>query len=253
MTAILKRSPYQGVRQILRFNWPKYLVSTVCISAASFARPFFPKLNRPFLFVVILPAVYWTCSSLLASHYIYDRSHLYDFSWLPGLLKICPSRWLNVHCGLDETSAPIAAAFRGGSGEVIDIFDPRAMTENSIRKARAARHNATLSTPARFYELPFPDKAFDAVFCIFAAHELRHHADRVRLFTEIARLLTPRGTFLLVEHLRDGPNFLAFGPGFLHFHSWHSWLQAAQDANLVCRTEFPFTPFVRVATFGRRI
>ncbi|HEV2132853.1 MAG TPA: class I SAM-dependent methyltransferase [Terracidiphilus sp.] len=253
MTAVPQRDPFQGVRQILRFNWPKYAAAAAITGAVTFVAPLLPMSAGFVLLAASLPVVFWTASSLLISHYVYDRSHLYDFSWLPLVLKISPKHWLNVHCGLDETSALLAARFPDAAGEIVDIFDPCAMTENSIRQARAAQHNATRSTPARFHALPFPAGAFDAVFCIFTAHELRRHADRVRLFAEIARLLAPGGTFVLVEHLRDWPNFPAFGPGFLHFHTWRAWQQAAHEADLVGRTDFPFTPFVRIAAFRRRI
>jgi SAM-dependent methyltransferase len=253
MTAVSHRDPYQGVLQIVRFNWPKYLAAAACIGAAALSRPMLPSSDRLILLVVTMPVLHWTFASLLVSHLVYDRSHLYNLAWLARTFNSSPRRWLSIHCGLDETSALIAATFPDASGEVTDIFDPRAMTENSIRQARAAQSNAACSTPACFYALPFDNGAFDAVFCIFAAHELRRHTDRVRLFAEIARLLAPDGNFILVEHLRDWPNFLAFGPGFLHFHSWRAWRRAAREAGLTLRSEFPFTPFVRVTIFGRAV
>jgi SAM-dependent methyltransferase len=253
VTAVLKRDPYQGVRQILRFNWPKYAAAAACVGVAAVVRELLPAADRIILLAATVPVLFWVLFSLLVSYYVYDCSHFYDLSWLPRARTRSPHRWLSIHCGLDEISPLLAAEFPDAYGEVVDIFDPRAMTENSIRQARRAQPSRVHSTPAHFYALPYSAGAFDAVFCIFAAHELRRHADRVRLFTEIARILAPYGAFILVEHLRDWPNFLAFGPGFLHFQSWRSWQRAAQDAGLVCRTEFPFTRFVRVAMFGRCI
>jgi SAM-dependent methyltransferase len=253
MTAIPHRDPYQGVLQIVRFNWPKYLVATACIGAAEGVRPLLAPPLSILLLVITGHVLFWTVSSLLISHYVYDRSRLYELSWLPRARTRSPRRWLSIHCGFDEMSPLLAAEFPDAYGEVVDIFDPRAMTENSIRQARRAQPGTVHSTPARFYALPYSARAFHTVFCIFAAHELRRHADRVRLFTEIARILAPYGAFILVEHLRDWPNFLAFGPGFLHFHSWRAWQRAARDAGLILRAEFPFTPFVRVASFGRSL
>lgn len=253
MKATAQRDPYKGVRQIVRFNWPKYLSAATYIGAAAIARPLLPLPGRVILLAATMPVLYWTVASLLASHYIYDCSHFYELTWLARALNRSPRRWLSIHCGLDETGALLAASFPDASGKVVDIFDPRAMTENSIRQARAAQPDAACSAPASFYALPFGTGAFDAVFCIFAAHELRRHGDRVRFFKEIARLLTRGGEFVLVEHLRDWPNFLAFGPGFLHFHSWRTWGKAACDAGLTVRTDFPFTPFVRIAILGRAV
>jgi ubiquinone/menaquinone biosynthesis C-methylase UbiE len=101
--------------------------------------------------------------------------------------------------------------------------------------------------------LAFPAEWFDAAFCIFAAHELRHHDQRVRLFGEIARILTPGGRFILMEHSRDWRNFLAFGPGFLHFFSESGWRKAASDAGLTVLTELSMTPFVHVYVLRRAI
>jgi hypothetical protein len=56
---------------------------------------------------------------------------------------------------------------------------------------------------------------------------------------------------ILMEHSRDGWNFLAFGPGFLHFFSRREWRRAALDAGLALQTEFSRTPFVRVYQLRR--
>lgn len=253
MTARPQRDRYQGMLQILRFNWPKYLAAGGFMAVAGCAWPMLPTAGRDILLAATVPVVWWTLASLLISHCVYDRSHFYDLAWLQNVLGKNPRRWLSIHGGLDETSSLLRAVFPHGSGEVADIFDPNAMTEDSIRQARRAQRNPTQSAPAHFYSLPYASGSFEAVFCIFAAHELRRHADRVRLFTELARLLTPGGVLVLVEHLRDWPNFLAFGPGFLHFHSWRAWQKATDDAGLACGAEFPFTPFVRVAVFGRAL
>ena len=49
----------------------------------------------------------------------------------------------------------------------------------------------------------------------------------------------------MIEHMRDPANFLAFGPGFVHFFSRSTWLRALSDAGLSVREEFALTPFLR--------
>jgi hypothetical protein len=49
-----------------------------------------------------------------------------------------------------------------------------------------------------------------------------------------------------MEHSRDLWNFVAFGPGFLHFFSQRAWRKAAFEAGLTIRSEFSMTPFVHV-------
>jgi SAM-dependent methyltransferase len=251
MNTIPSRRPYQGVVQMLQFNWRSYVATAGSIGVALLALPFLPEPVRTVLLLGTAPALFWLISSLLVSHYVYDRFPLYDLNWVCSTLSRAPRRWINFHCGLDETSAILAAIFPDAASQVVDIFDPLAMTETSIRVARRVTHHTIPSTSMRYDSLTFPAESFDAAFSIFAAHELRHHDQRVRLFREIARTLTPDGEFILMEHSRDWRNFLAFGPGFLHFFSQRAWRKAASDGGLTVRTERSTTPFVHVYVLRR--
>jgi SAM-dependent methyltransferase len=251
MNTIPPRRPYQGVVQILQFNWRSYVATTASIGVALLVLPFLPSLGRTVLLLGTASALFWLASSLLVSHYVYDRFPLYDLNWVCSVLCRAPRRWMNIHCGLDETSALLAAIFPDAASQVVDIFDPLVTTETSIRAARRVTHHTIPSTPMRYDSLAFPAEWFDAAFSIFAAHELRHHDQRVRLFGEIARTLSPNGEFILMEHSRDWRNFLAFGPGFLHFFSQCAWRKAASDAGLTVRAELSMTPFVHAYILRR--
>jgi hypothetical protein len=98
--------------------------------------------------------------------------------------------------------------------------------------------------------LPAAARDLDAAFLAFAAHELRDHAARAELFRALADRLAPAGRVIVVEHLRDAPNFAAFGPGFTHFLSRPTWLRTFAAAGLAVRDEFPITPLVRVFVLG---
>ena len=63
--------------------------------------------------------------------------------------------------------------------------------------------------------------------------------------------MTEGGAIVLLEHLRDLPNFVAFGPGFLHFHSRKAWLKDIQEAELRVEREHSVTPFVRCFVLRR--
>ena len=245
------RTPYQGVMQILSFNWPKYAWTAAMICVAVVAWPLASVGVRAATIVFIAPALFWTVSSLAVSYYVYDRYPLYDFGWLRLALAASPGRWVNIHAGLDETSALIEAQFAGARGEIVDIFDAKTMTEPSIERARQRGGAQRDAVRARYDSLPFQDAQFDAAFLIFAAHELRKHSKRVTLFKEVARVLDAGGELVLMEHLRDGWNFAAFGPGALHFFSQRVWTRAAREAGFELKCEFSRTPFVRVFILRR--
>ncbi len=251
MNTIRSRRRYQGVVQILQFNWRFYVATAGCVGVALLALPFLPKSGRIILLLGTAPVLFWLTSSLLVSHYIYDRFPLYDLSWICSVLSRAPRRWISIHCGLHETSAILAAIFPDAVSQVVDIFDPLVMTETSIQAARRVAHHTVPSSSMCHDSLAYPAEWFDAAFSIFAAHELRHHDQRVKLFGEIARILTPDGEFILIEHSRDWRNFLAFGPGFLHFFSKSAWRKAASDAGLTVVTERSMTPFVHVYVLRR--
>ena len=142
-------------------------------------------------------------------------------------------------------SSRLEAMFPGSEGRIVDVYDPREMTESSIRRARDL-HPAAGSIRARPAALPLPGNACDAAFLIFSAHEIRDPGTRLRFFNEVRRVLEPGGRAILVEHLRDTANFLAFGPGFLHFLPRREWVGLAHASGLDIIEEFAFTPFVRI-------
>jgi SAM-dependent methyltransferase len=245
------RGRYQGMVQILQYNRRFYGSALAAVALALFISPRVPPMWRVLLISAAAPTLFWVCSSLLVSHYIYDLFPLYDLSWLSRSLSQAPGRWVNIHAGLDETSKLLAALFPFAEGKVLDIYDPREMTEPSIEQARRISAAPVRAIPADWRALPLPDHELDAVFLVFAAHELRRHEARVQLFRELARVLRHGGEVALVEHSRDWANFLAFGPGFLHFFSKRTWRRAADAARLQVRTDFSITPFVHVFILRR--
>lgn len=95
------------------------------------------------------------------------------------------------------------------------------------------------------------DSECDAAFVVFSAHEIRDPASRFRFFKELRRILKPSGRLLMVEHLREAWNFVAYGPGFLHFYSRSEWTRLAEDAGLSVEAERSLTPFGRCFVFAR--
>jgi hypothetical protein len=247
------RGRFQGVLQILRFNWRFYLAATGGAAIAFLVAVQLPPLWRVPLIAGCSLAIYWTCSSLLASYYIYDWYPIYRLNWLARQLPKAPSRWVNIHAGLDETSHLLPELFPSAKGRVLDIYDPREMPEHSIKEARRMSPSPVDAMPARWNSLPLGSETIDVALVMFAAHELRRDQARVQLLGELARALTSDGEVALIEHTRNWANFLAFGPGFFHFFSKSSWRHAASAAGLQVRKEISITPFISVFMLGRTI
>ena len=249
----LPRERLHGLRQIVRFNWPYYVVGTVAAAAAPPIAWTLPVTSNAMLTIAYCGsalACLWILGSLAASWIVYDRSSLMSGTWIREALGYRPHSWISIHAGFDEMTPILRGLFEGSRGRGIDIYEAEEMTEGSIGRARRVlpAHGAQ---PARFDNLPAGSDSLDAVFVLLSAHELRSHAARLALFDEIRRATKPGGRVIVAEHLRDAANFVAFGPGFLHFHSRHAWTRCFSDARFGIYDEFAITPFVRVFVLRR--
>jgi SAM-dependent methyltransferase len=223
------RAPLQGVRQIIRFNWPFYVTATAVILIAL-------SLGGPWLQALAAATAYLTIASLAASYWVYDHSDLYHLTWLPAALPTPCQQALNLHAGLDEFTPLLRAHLPQTHWQTADFYNPAEMTEPSIARARTAG-----AAPLDYRHWPYPDASLDAVLLLFAAHEIRHPAGRRALFAEAARCLRPGGRILVLEHLRDLPNLAVYGPGAFHFFSRQSW--KASWPSLALKHEHRLTPF----------
>jgi len=253
LTQRLLTTRYKGMFQILLYNWPHYLWSSltgIAGVAAVIALPL-PVEVKAAAIVAIGIGFGWLTCSLWASHHIYDASKLYEFRWVKQLLSPRPKRWVNIHAGLDETSLKLLDIFPTESATVLDIYDPITMSEPSIRRARRLTPSKVPAIKSDFRNLPVGNRAADTVFVIFAAHEIRDPIQRIHFFMELNRILEPGGKLLLVEHLRDFANFAAFGPGFFHFLPLAEWLRLGRETGFVVFKQIKITPFVRVFVLGK--
>lgn len=245
----------RGVRQIVEFNWPRYAAAVplaLVMVGVALVLPMPSALGWACAMGGGL-LLWWTAASLAVSHWVYDRSGLYDLAWLPALGVRGGCRWAMIHAGLDEFSVSLAERLGADPVVVLDIYDPATMGEPSIVRARdrERRTGRLFGTAATHDRLPVGDASLDAVFLIMAAHEIRSGAGRAALLAEVRRALAPDGTVIVVEHLRDGANAAAFGPGAMHFVSRGRWIEAFAAAGLRIDQETGWTPFVRIFKLGR--
>lgn len=246
-----ERAPFQGVRQIARYNARFYLAAPlVCAAFFSIGKNrALPRQAGVLLNTGGALSAWWTFSSLLVSHWVYDRSPLYHWRWIEFFLGRAPQRWANLHCGLDESSSALRELFPDSSGESLDFFDPNFMSEPAIAIARRQQKSIAdgdMAASINFRKFPQCNNCFDTIFLIFSAHEIRDAKLRATFFKEVHRVLQSGGRVLLVEHPRDLANFAAFGPGFFHFYSRAHWRNLARETGFAILREDAITPFVRV-------
>jgi uncharacterized membrane protein YphA (DoxX/SURF4 family)/SAM-dependent methyltransferase len=251
--AARRRGAFEGLLQIVRFNAPLYALGTlaaIVAAAAAIALPA-PAWLAALLLSGAAAATFWLAASLAVSHLVYDRSPLSRWTWIEAALGFAPQTWVNLHAGFDEATPAIRAMFPGSAGRCFDFFDPAEMTEPSILRARRLAAGEGAAEPVDFRCLPLVDESVDAALLLLAAHELRRRPSRVALLGELRRALAPGGKIVLAEHLRDGMNFLAFGPGCLHFWSAREWRNNAAAAGLTVERELQLTPWVNVFILRR--
>lgn len=235
----LKRKPFQGISNIIRFNWHFYVIVGIMVVALSLLKSVFPQVLQSLLTIGIVLLIIPVIISLLASFYVYDLSDLYHLKWLNN----CNGKSiLTINAGFDETSQLIQNKFPQASLRICDFYNPARHTEISIKRARRLYPPKPETIQVTSEHLPFPENTFDKSVVILSAHEIRNAVERIAFFSELNRVT--EGQVFVTEHLRDLNNFLAYNIGFFHFYSRKCWLQTFEQANLAVKHEIKITPFI---------
>lgn len=236
------RSPLQGVRNIIRFNYHFYIAIVllcICLYLLKLVVPY----SSVFLFTwIIYFLLVITGVSLMVSFYIYDYSNLYSLTWLPD--DLTDLRILNIHAGFDETSELLKNKYPKSEMKVIDFYNPEQHTEISIKRARKAYPAYPNTIQSSTTKLPIESESIDRIFIIFSAHEIRSDVERIIFFQELYRVLKMDGEVYVTEHLRDLPNFIAYNIGFFHFLSRDCWYNTFSASNLNLQKEQKLNPFI---------
>ncbi|MBA3681688.1 MAG: methyltransferase [Bacteroidetes bacterium] len=239
----IKRKPFQGVSNIVRFNWQFYVFAAIALLTLFFAQQILPITLHFYITLFIILSTLAVIMSLSASYYIYDVSNLYTLDWLHFPASV-PKKIVTINAGFDETSALLVQKYPNACLEVFDFYDPTKHTEVSIERARRAYPSFPGTITISTTNIPLKEDSTDVIFLILAAHEIRNEVERVMFFKQLQKALTLNGKIIVVEHQRDLANFLAYNFGFFHFHSNKTWKNAFQNSNLILEKEFKITPFI---------
>ena len=238
------RKPFQGVYNIIRFNWHFYVLAIAFLLLLLAAIKMIDSSFAIFGWVAFYLILSSISISLFASFYIYDLSGLYKLNWLDGLLHKDYSTILNIHAGFDETSGLLHSKYKPSKLIVFDFYNPAFHTEISIKRARKVYPPYPGTKKMSTNYLPVENDSIDTSFAILAAHEIRKEDERILFFKELNRITKKDGQIVVVEHLQDVANFLAYNIGFFHFHTKATWLKTFSAAGLRVQKEIKITPFI---------
>jgi len=239
------RKPLQGLRNVVWFNWPYYLVSAFLLLLLAVGARWFDGWIGASLLVFLALAIAMILGSLAVTLYVYDLSGFYKLNWLDDFSVGDGDIIFNISAGFDETSALLKSRFPGAKLTACDFYDPKRHTEASIKRARAAYPPFPGTLHVRTDTLPCDDYSIDRIFLIMSAHEIRDADERRCFFNELERAMSSAGRLVVVEHLRDMANLCAYNIGALHFHSRSEWINCFRSANLQIECEKELTPFIK--------
>lgn len=247
----ITRKPFQGVGNIVRFNWHYYVIASVFMVVLWWLKKSFSSnlnvLPELFIYLTILSVII----SLSVSYYIYDRSNLYSFDWLKNLGIKEGQQIVNINAGFDETSSILSEKYPLSKIKALDFYDPIKHTEISIERARKAYPAFVGTQTFNTNNIPLKKNSADRIFLILSAHEIRNNEERIYFFKQLKNALHPSGKIVVVEHTRDIYNFMAYNLGFFHFLPKNTWRQNFSEAQLIEESESKITPFISVFTLHK--
>jgi len=107
-------------------------------------------------------------------------------------------RAMDLCCGTGAVTRALAERAPVGA-LIVGVDFSRGMLDRALIAAREAGRSGIRWVQADATDLPFRAGTFDAVTCAYALYELKGAA-RVAMLREVARVLSPGGRFLAMEH-----------------------------------------------------
>ena len=241
------RRKFQGVLNILSFNRHFYILGLTALAILIALHQF---MGSPaiVLWLIVVTFLYGLVMPLVVSAYVYDFSGFYDFDWLDPYIrdKEKIKQIVNINAGFDETSFILHYKLPQAELCVFDFYNAKRHTEPAIVRARKVTmfYPGTQQTGSN--AIPMDSASVDIVFLLSAVHEIRAHEEKVLFLKECRRICKADGKVIMVEHLRDFPNFVAFTIGFTHFFSRAAWKKGFTEAGFSKFEETKFTPFMSI-------
>ncbi len=243
----IKRRKFQGVLNILSFNRHFYVFGLITLALIIISYLMF-NWSTLLFWITILAFLYGLIMPLIVSAYVYDFSGYYDFNWLKSFpfTDSENKQILNINAGFDETSFIIKKYFPKSDLQVFDFYNAAQHTEPAIVRARKVSLVYPNTQQILSNKIPLQDNSVDLIFLLSAAHEIRSQDEKIQFLKECHRVCKSTGSVIMIEHLRDFPNFVAFTIGFTHFFSKTIWGNAFKEAGFSKFSEQKFTLFMSI-------
>ena len=243
----IERKKFQGVLNIISFNRHFYYYGVATLLLILLAAHFL-DLSPAINILIILGFIYGLLTPLIISAFVYDYSGFYNFDWLDNYIedRSKEMKVVNINAGFDETSFIIKSKLKNADLEVYDFYDEDQHTEPAIVRARKVSLTYPNTKQIESNAFPSEDNSADIIFLLSSVHEIREFGEKVEFLKECLRICKPKGKIIMVEHLRDLPNFLAFTIGFTHFFSRSVWKKAFSEAGFKSFKEKKFTPYMSI-------
>jgi SAM-dependent methyltransferase len=239
--------PFRMTRLVISFNRHFFCIAlAACAVGIAIMLLIHQPLIRWALGVGVAAGIYFILASVIASYFNYDYSDLYKLREWPS--RSFPANLASaviIHAGFDPASGAFRVRYPETNVRVLDFFTAEETTEASIQLAHRLNPPSGPQEHTSLDHWPVETSSQDAVMALSAAHEIRDDARRVSFFREAKRVLRPGGRVVVIEQLRDLPNFLCFGAAAFHFLSRNTWLRSFRDSGLILEREFSITPFMR--------
>jgi len=255
----MKRSRFQGIVNVLRFNWPFYAMGVVAsLVGLTLAALALKGKWQEVAFVLVGLGLLSMIISIIITHFVYDRSGLYSLDWLADSLKQSgyrshPEHIINLTAGFDETTLLLRQRFPAARVSPVDFYDAARHTEPSIARAQKLYPAPPETRQIQCEQLVQQLDSADIVVAFFSLHEVRNRDERIKCLKQIAQLIGETGRLVLVEHFRDLPNLIAYTFGVLHFHARSTWLQDIHAAHLTISHSATQTPWVNILVLSREL
>ena len=243
------RKPFQGILNIIRFNWHFYVIAIILIFLMLLLSAFTNPITKTTLQLISLLISITIFVSLFISFYVYDLSGFYNFEWIEKSENNISV--ININAGFDETSELLKNKFINSNFTALDFYNPNKHTEVSIKRARKQYPPYPNTKEIETSKIDLESNSIDKVFVILSAHEIRNKTERIIFFSEVNRILKPKGQIIVIEHLRDISNFIAYNIGSFHFYSKSSWLNTFNKSKLKVISEIKNTPFISTFTLEK--